>query len=104
MDKFPKISKHKINSIKSKVQDEFYYHADRASDDKKDVLLDIDPSLVLNKIENIFQRPDYVYQADVNIMYKNGENKQKKVVGFKKNYLMTLEGEKIYIDDIKDIK
>ena len=37
-------------------------------------------------------------------MYKNGENKQKKVVGFKKNYLMTLEGEKIYIDDIKDIK
>ena len=99
MDKFPKIYKNKINSIKSKVQDEFYYHADRASDD-----VDIDPSLVLNKIENIFQRPDYVYQADVNIMYKNGENKQKKVVGFKKNYLMTLEGEKIYIDDIKDIK
>lgn len=104
MDKFPKIYKNKINSIKSKVQDEFYYHADRALDDKKDALLDIDPSLVLNKIENIFQRPDYVYQADVNIMYKNGENKQKKVVGFKKNYLMTLEGEKIYIDDIKDIK
>ena len=104
MDKFPKIYKNKINSIKSKVQDEFYYHADRASDDKKDVLIDIDSSLVLNKIENIFQRPDYVYQADVNIMYKNGENKQKKVVGFKKNYLMTLEGEKIYIDDIKDIK
>lgn len=104
MDKFPKIYKNKINSIKSKVQDEFYYHADRSSDDKKDDLLDIGPSLVLNKIENIFQRPDYVYQADVNIMYKNGENKQKKVVGFKKNYLMTLEGEKIYIDDIKDIK
>ena len=50
MDKFPKIYKNKINSIKSKVQDEFYYHADRASDDKKDALLDIDPSLVLNKI------------------------------------------------------
>ena len=45
MDKFPKIYKNKINSIKSKVQDEFYYHADRASDDKKDALLDIDPSL-----------------------------------------------------------
>ena len=36
MDKFPKIYKNKINSIKSKVQDEFYYHADRASDDKKE--------------------------------------------------------------------
>ena len=57
-----------------------------------------------NKIKNIFQRPDYVYQANVNIMYKNGENKQKKIVGFKENYLITLEGEKIYIDEIKDIK
>lgn len=107
MDKLPKIYKNKINSIKSKVQNEFYYHANRKSkniNDTYDNSIDSDPNLILNKIENIFQRPDYVYQANVNIMYKNGENKQKKIVGFKKNYLMTLEGDKIYIDDIKDIK
>ena len=104
MDKFPKIYKNKINSIKSKVQDEFYYHADRASDDVNNDSVDIDPSLVLNKIENIFQRPDYVYQADVNIMYKNGKNIDKKIIGFKDNYIMTSDGDRIFIDEISNIK
>ena len=104
MDKFPKIYKNKINSIKSKIQDEFYYHADNGNRESNINLESDSSNSLLNKIKNIFQRPDYVYQANVNIMYKNGENKQKKIVGFKENYLITLEGEKIYIDEIKDIK
>ena len=59
---------------------------------------------LLKKIESIFSRPDYVYQADITILYKNGENINKKIVGIKDNYLLTIEGEKIYIDDIYDIK
>ena len=37
-------------------------------------------------------------------MYKNGENKNKKIIGFKDNYLLTSDGLKISIDDIYDIK
>lgn len=110
-DKFPEIYKRKIENLKSKVQRDFYYHADTndVSIDKKAVSLEendvkVNKVDLINKINNIFKRPDYVYQADINIMYKNGENINKKVIGFKNNYLMTYEGEKIHIDEIKDIK
>ena len=107
-DKFPEIFKNKVDKLKSKVQNEFYYHS------KDDVTLNekpkeqpdknVDKMTLLKKINNIFSRPDYVYQADSIILYKNGESMNKKVVGVKDNYLLTLEGEKIYIDEIYDIK
>lgn len=102
-DKFPEIFKNKVDKIKSKVQKEFYYHNSVESNtDKREVK--IDKMTLLKKIESIFSRPDYVYQADITILYKNGENINKKIVGIKDNYLLTIEGEKIYIDDIYDIK
>lgn len=102
-DKFPEIFKNKVDKIKSKVQKEFYYHnSDESNTDKREVK--IDKVTLLKKIESIFSRPDYVYQADITILYKNGENINKKIVGIKDNYLLTIEGEKIYIDDIYDIK
>lgn len=102
-DKFPEIFKNKVDKIKSKVQKEFYYHNSVESNtDKREVK--IDKMTLLKKIESIFSRPDYVYQADITILYKNGENINKKIVGIKDNYLLTIEGEKIYVDDIYDIK
>ena len=102
-DKFPEIFKNKVDKIKSKVQKEFYYHnSDESNTDKREVK--IDKMTLLKKIESIFSRPDYVYKADITILYKNGENINKKIVGIKDNYLLTIEGEKIYIDDIYDIK
>lgn len=106
-DKFPKIYKNKIDKIKAKVQNDFYYHSDNENDKREEVFSHdnkIDKVDLLKKINGIFVRPDYVYQADVIIMYKNGENKHKKIVGVKDNYIITFEGEKIYIDDIVDIK
>ena len=102
-DKFPEIFKNKVDKIKSKVQKEFYYHnSDESNTDKREVK--IDKMTLLKKIESIFSRPDYVYQADITILYKNGENINKIIVGIKDNYLLTIEGEKIYIDDIYYIK
>ena len=102
-DKFPEIFKNKVDKIKSKVQKEFYYHnSDESNTDKREVK--IDKMTLLKKIESIFSRPDYVYQADITILYKNGENINKKIVGIKDNYWLTIDGEKIYIDDIYDIK
>ncbi len=110
-DKFPEIYKKKIENVKSKVQKNFYYHAStkdseienkNAKDLRKDKT--IDKNTLINKINDIFKRPNYVYQTDVNIMYKNGKNYPHKIIGIKDNYLITFEGEHIYFDDIIDIK
>lgn len=108
-DKFPEIFKNKVDKLKSNVQKEFYYHHDD-NDSNREVKSDVnslekvDKTTLMKKINSIFSRPDYVYQADITIMYKNGENINKKVVGIKDNYLVTFDGERIYIDDIYDIK
>ena len=37
-------------------------------------------------------------------MYKNCKNIDKKIIGFKDNYIMTSDGDRIYIDEISNIK
>ena len=103
-DKIPKIYKNKIDKLRTKVQKDFYYHSDNEINNRAITPSKISRSALLDKINAIFKRPDFVYQADVIIMYKTGENKHKKVVGIKENYLITLENEKIMLDDILDIK
>lgn len=103
-DKIPKIYKNKIDKLRTKVQKDFYYHSDNEINNKAITPSKISRSKLLDKINAIFKRPDFVYQADVIIIYKTGENKHKKVVGLKENYLITLENEKIMLDDILDIK
>ena len=106
-EKFPEIFKNKIDNIKSKVQKEYYCRnsieentvREQINDDKK-----ISKSELLDKINSIFKRPDYVYQADITIIDKNGKSMNKKIVGIKDNYLLTLDEEKIYLDEIYDIK
>ncbi len=103
-DKFPEIYKNKIKNVKSKIQKEFYYHAEEDVKESPTRNVSIDKMSLLKKINNIFARPDYIYQADVIIMYKNGENKQKKIVGFIDNTLITMDNERIPIEEISDIK
>ena len=111
-DKFPEIYKNKVENLRSKVQKEYYFHADDIvqTEEKEDIKKDYNESVkelsnvdLRRKINNVFKRPDYVYKADVNIMYKNGETIMKKLIGFKDNYLITNDGEKIYINEISDI-
>lgn len=106
-EKFPEIFKNKIDNIKSKVQNEYYCRNINQYDinNKKNAAnKKISNSELLDKINSIFKRPDYVYQADITIINKNGESMNKKIVGIKDNYLLTLDGEKIYLDDIYNIK
>ncbi len=106
-DKHPEIYKNKIDKSRFKFQKEYYVSSNQAAEKKEDrngSRQMVDKAALLRKINGIFQRPDYVYQADVNIMYKNGENIEKKVVGVRDNYLITIDNERILIDDILDIK
>lgn len=100
-EKFPEIFKNKIDNVKSKIQKEYYYRND-INEEVSDAF--ISKSELLMKINNIFKNKDFIYQADINIIYKNNEIIRKKIIGIKENYLITLDNEKISIDDIKDIK
>ena len=57
---------------------------------------------VLEKIKNIFNSPNYVYKADVIIEYQ-GLKQEKRVIGYNKNELITIDDEKISISEIDDI-
>lgn len=105
-DKVPEIYKNKINKIKSSVQKNFYYHSNEEVLKKENLNLKkgISKTELIKKINDIFLRPDYVYQADVTIMYKNGNNIKKNIVGIKDNYIITIDNERIVLDDILDIK
>lgn len=105
---FPEIYKNKIGKLKTSVQNDYYYHASDSQKFYKNISLEekkeMSKTELIEKINNIFKSSNYVYKADINIMYKNGKNINKKIIGFRNNYLMTLDGEKINIDDIKYIK
>lgn len=106
-NKDSKIYTKKIDKLKTKVQDTFYYHENHHEIKNTDIKTNtdtVDKEKLISKINALFKRPDYIYQVDTNIMYKNGENKSKKIIGFKDNNILTLDGEKIKIDDIYDVK
>ena len=71
---------------------------------KEEDFKQLDKNELIKKINNILNSREFIYQADVNIIYKNGKNISKKVIGFIDNYLLTKEGDKIGIDEIKNIK
>ena len=98
-DKRPGIYTQPIDKLKSKVQNEYYYHSVNEESREKELSKDE----LIEKIRNLFKSPNFVYQIDTNIMLKNGENKRKKVIAYQNNYLITMDGERISINDIKDV-
>ena len=57
---------------------------------------------VNQKIQDIFNSKSYVYKADVKIKLKSGIV-EKKIVGKNQRYLITMDNEKIPLEDILDI-
>lgn len=58
---------------------------------------------ILRKINEIFASTSHVYKSDVEIVMKD-KTINKTIVGKTGNSLITIEGEKINISDILDIK
>ena len=54
------------------------------------------------KIYNIFNSPNYIYKIDVTIITDNGTI-NKRIVGKNRNNLITMDGEYIPINTIRDI-
>lgn len=54
------------------------------------------------KIKDIFNSPKYVYKADVVVEY-DGIKHNKELIGYNRDYIITLNDEKIPISKIDDI-
>ncbi len=100
-NKESKIYTNKIENLKNNIQKE--YRCLRC-EEKKESLNKISKGDLIYKLKHIFSKPNFIYQADINIMYNNGKTITEKIVGMKDNYLMTFDGKRIYLDEINDIK
>ena len=89
------IYKNKINYLKTKIQDQYYYHP---SDSR--VVSNID---IKKKIRDIFSDKNFIYKINCIVNYKNNTKSKEVIVAHMDNYLLTLDNKKISIQDIYDI-
>ena len=93
----PKVFHNKIDKKFDNNRSVYYsnnnYEEDRA----------VDTRTVLQKINDIFSSPNYVYKANVEITLKD-KKITKRIIGRNKNYIITMDNDLIPISDIVDIR
>ena len=97
MKDLPKVFHNKINKKINNNRKVFY------SNNTYDESLEINSKSVLQKINDIFISPNYVYKANVEITLKD-KKITRRIIGRNKNYIITMDNELIPILDIIDIK
>lgn len=98
MKDLPKVFHNKIDKKFDNNKSVFY--SSERSNNKED---SIDTRNVLQKINDIFSSPNYVYKANVEITLKD-KKITKRIIGRNKNYIITMDNDVIPITDIIDIK
>ena len=68
-------------------------------EEKEEIIENVD---VRKKLKDIFSSPKYVYKADTVIKTNKGTI-EKTIVGMNKDEILTIDNEKIKIEDIVDI-
>lgn len=104
--KLPKVFANKVDKNAGNNEDVFYgTHDNRTNFDieNKDSDQKITKKNINQKLNDIFNAPNYIYKADVEIKLKDG-TVTKKIVGKNSTHLITMENELIPISDIVDIK
>lgn len=85
------------NRIDKKIVNNNTYSVTRSDEVFKNEKVDIN-----SKINNIFKSSGYIYKINVEIVLKD-KTITKKIIGKKNGYLITIDNERISIDDIIDI-
>ena len=95
MKELPKIFHNNINKD-FKNNSNVFYSSERNKEEN------IDNRNVLQKINDIFSSPNYVYKANVEIVLKD-KTVNKRIIGRNKNYIITMDNQLIPVNDIIDI-
>ena len=85
------------NRIDKKIVNNNTYSVTRSDEVFKNEKIDVN-----SKINNIFKSSGYIYKINVEILLKD-KTITKKIIGKKNGYLITIDNERISIDDIIDI-
>lgn len=106
MKDLPKMYHNKIDkeiSNNKKVFSTMYDSIIEASSTNRNSLIDNRKNYTVEqKIYNIFNSPNYIYKIDVTITTDNGTF-NKRIVGKTKTNLITMDGEYIPINTVRDI-
>ena len=97
MKELPKVFHNKIDKKFDNNKKVFY------SNDLQKENRSVDKKTVIQKINEIFASPNYVYKANVEIILKD-KKITKRIIGRNKNYIITMDNDLIPIVDIIDIK
>ncbi|MEG1146740.1 MAG: hypothetical protein RSE21_04845 [Bacilli bacterium] len=94
MKKLPKVFQNTV--IKNNMNNKKYVYGENNEPSKTN------PISIQKKISEIFKSSKYIYKMDVEIQLEN-KVINKKIIAKTKDYLLTMENEKIMINEIKDI-
>ena len=98
----PKMYHNKINKSINSIQKVYSTIDDIDTRSSHEINNGVSQISIDKKIDNIFNSYDYVYKADVKIITDN-ETLEKRVVARNKSNLITIDGEYIPINIIRDI-
>ena len=100
MKDLPKVFQNNIDKKFNNNSSVYYSSNDNRSINKEEVK---DNRTILQKINEIFSSPNYVYKANVEISLKD-KKVTKRIIGRNKYFLITMDNTLIPISDIVDIK
>ncbi len=100
MKDLPKVFQNNVDKKFNNNSSVYYSSNDNRSLNTKEVK---DNRTILQKINEIFSSPNYVYKANVEITLKD-KKVTKRIIGRNKDFLITMDNTLIPIRDIVDIK
>lgn len=94
----PKVFINKIDKSIKNNKESYYYKGNEP------IIIDDAGINVKETINEIFNSDSFVYKTKVTIKFKNGKSKVYEIVAMKNNELISIDGDKIKVDDIVNIK
>ena len=101
MKDLPKVFQNNINKKFNNNKNVFYSCDDNRNLNNEEAVYD--KKNILQKINEIFSSPNYIYKANVEITLKD-KKITKRIIGRNKNYIITMDNMLIPISDIIDIR
>lgn len=100
MKDLPKVFQNNVDKKFNNNSSVYYSSNDNRSPNTEEVK---DNKTILQKINEIFSSPNYVYKANAEISLKD-KKVNKRIIGRNKEFLITMDNTLIPIKDIVDIK
>ena len=96
------ISKIFVNNIKKINNNEEVYYSYKDKKEKEDKYESVNIYDMQKRIDALFRSSDFIYKKRFHIKTKYGENDYD-IISKSYDYLLTINGERIYIDNILEI-